>query len=72
MENTYSKEYRQLLGKLLCARTEVGLSQKEVAVLLDKPQSYVSKCESGERRIDVIELKRFSDIYKREINYFTE
>ncbi len=38
------------------ARLEKGLTQSEVAARLRKPQSYVSKYESGERRLDVIEF----------------
>jgi transcriptional regulator with XRE-family HTH domain len=46
------------------------LTQKEVADKLAKPQSYISKIESGERRLDVVELKRFIKIYKKPSNYF--
>ncbi len=38
-------------------RREAGLTQIEVAARLDVPQSFVSKYESGERRLDVVELK---------------
>ena len=38
------------------ARTDAGLSQVEVAARLGKPQSFVSKYESGERGLDVVEL----------------
>lgn len=39
-------------------RKEAGLSQQELAYLLHKPQSFVSKYESGERRLDILELRQ--------------
>jgi len=66
----YSKEYKKVIGRLKKARQEINLKQEEVAKKLKKPQSYVSKIESGEKRLDVIELKRFADIYKKPIDYF--
>ena len=66
----YSKEYRKVIGRLKKARQEINLKQEEVARKLKKPQSYVSKIESGEKRLDIIELKRFADIYKKPIDYF--
>jgi len=41
---------------LIDTRLENNLTQEEVALRLKKPQSYVSKYESGERRLDIIEL----------------
>ena len=38
-------------------RTEAGLTQQELSLSLGKPQSYVSKYESGERRLDIIEIR---------------
>lgn len=71
MEKTiYRYEYRAFRQRLRRARAEAGLTQEEVAKELNKPQSYVSKVESGERRIDVVELKDFSKIYKKSIAYF--
>jgi transcriptional regulator with XRE-family HTH domain len=58
------------LAKLRQARLEAGLSQVEVAQKLDKPQSYVSKCESGERRVDVVELIDFAALYNKPIEFF--
>ena len=52
------------------ARLEMKLTQIEVAKKLHKPQSYVSKAEKGERRIDAIELARFAKIYRKNINFF--
>ena len=48
------KKLRRLLREL---RREAGLRQVDLAMLLDRPQSYVSKIESGERRLDVLELR---------------
>lgn len=45
--------YRALLVEL---RERKALTQVEVAARLDKPQSYVSKYERGERRLDIVEL----------------
>jgi transcriptional regulator with XRE-family HTH domain len=68
----YDKRYQEFLTILRKARTEAGLTQRQVAELLQKPQSYVSKCESGERRIDVVELSGFARIYNKPLDYFLE
>jgi len=47
----------QLLSLLRSVRTEGGLTQKDVAHRLKQPQSFVSKYESGERRLDILELR---------------
>ncbi|MFP4438472.1 MAG: helix-turn-helix domain-containing protein [Chloroflexaceae bacterium] len=45
------------------ARKRAELTQIEVAQRLGKPQSYVSKCESGERRVDAVEVAAFARLY---------
>ena len=67
----WSDEYRSFRNKLKKARLQAGLTQVEVAKKLRKPQSYVAKSESGERRIDVLELKNFARLYKKPLAYFT-
>jgi len=52
------------------ARLDAGMNQVDVAQALGKHQSYVSKCETGERRVDFIELLDFASIYKKPIEYF--
>ena len=47
----------QLRCLLRSIRTEAGLTQTDVARRLKQPQSFVSKYESGERRLDVLELR---------------
>lgn len=68
--STHSSRYRQFLNLLRRARVDAGLTQVQVAVALGRPQSYVAKCEAGERRIDVVELEQFARIYRRPIQYF--
>ena len=46
----------RLQDLLISRRAAVGLSQEEVARRLRRPQSFVSKSENGERRLDIIEL----------------
>jgi transcriptional regulator with XRE-family HTH domain len=71
MEKTiYSNEYREVIKKLKEARLKVGLTQLDVAKRLKKHQSYVSKIESRERRLDIIELRLLASLYKKDINYF--
>ena len=71
-KSIYSKEYRKVVERLKKAREEVKLKQTEVAKKLSRPQSYVSKIERGERRIDITELKKIADIYKKSLDYFVK
>jgi transcriptional regulator with XRE-family HTH domain len=66
----FNEDYKILIKKLKEARFEIGLDQKQVADILKKTQSYISKIESGQRRIDVIQLKSFAKIYKKDLDYF--
>lgn len=68
--SVHSPAYRLFLERLRAGREKAGLLQAEVARQLKKPQSYVSKCESGERRVDVIELAAFAKIYGLPLSYF--
>jgi transcriptional regulator with XRE-family HTH domain len=52
------KEYKLVGAALAAARDRAGLTQKQLARLLRKPQSFVSNYERGQRRIDVLELLR--------------
>jgi transcriptional regulator with XRE-family HTH domain len=70
MTSIHSAKYKRFLKRLLAARRASGLTQVEVARRFDRPQSFVSKCESGERRIDALELGEFAEIYGRPLGYF--
>lgn len=60
-KSVFTKRYRLLLSILVALREDKGLSQHQLAKKLKKPQSFVSKYERGERRLDIIE---FLDIVK--------
>lgn len=69
-KSIYTNEYRNVVKKLRKARNEVGLMQVDVAEKLKKPQSYISKIERGERRVDIAELSILAKIYKKSLDYF--
>lgn len=60
----------RFLARLKEARTEAGLTQAEVARRLGKPQSFVSKAETGERRLDFLEVEALAIIYRVGLDYF--
>lgn len=65
-----TKEYAYFIDKLRKAREEAGLTQVQVAKKLKRPQSHISNVESGQQRVDVVELQIFAKIYNKSINYF--
>ena len=68
--DNYQARYKQFLKRLRKARKKAGLSQLAVAEAFGKPQSFISKCETGERRLDIIELTVFAALYKESLEYF--
>ena len=70
MKSVYSARYRTLLVRLKQARLDAGLTQSQVAAALERPQSFVSKCESGERRVDAVELEALAMLYGKPLRFF--
>ena len=58
-KSIHTHEYRIFLRLLRKLRMESGLSQQEFAARIGRTQSFIGKCERGERRLDVIELQTF-------------
>jgi len=54
----HNKQYSDLVEKLYLERKCLGLSQAEVGNCLNMTQSEISKIESGERRLDILEFKK--------------
>ena len=70
IKSIYTKEYAYFVERLRKARIEAGLTQVQVAKKLGRPQSHISNVESGQQRVDVIELQRFAKIYRKNVEYF--
>ncbi len=66
----HDREYRAFVARLREARLEAGLTQVEAAKLLRRSQSYVSKCELGERRVDAVEFAKFCRAYNMPVTFF--
>lgn len=59
------------LGAFLCSiRVEVGISQRELGMRLNLPQSFISKLERGERQLQVLELIAICEIFELEPTSF--
>jgi len=69
-KSIHTKEYAYFVEKLRKARQEAGLTQVQVAKKLKRPQSYISNVESGQQRVDVVELQKFAKMYSKDVNYF--
>ncbi|EKK5221830.1 helix-turn-helix domain-containing protein [Cronobacter sakazakii] len=59
MTSIYSNDYQLVIKALRDARIACGITQQEVASAFGRPQSFIAKVESGERRLDVVEFIRF-------------
>lgn len=60
-QSTHNSDYQLLLTVLKAARKRAGVSQVDLAERLGNTQTFVSKCERGERRIDAVELVEFAE-----------
>ncbi len=58
MTSIYSNDYQMVIKALRDARIASGITQQEIASAFGRPQSFIAKVESGERRLDVVEFVR--------------
>jgi transcriptional regulator with XRE-family HTH domain len=68
----YDEAERRRLGeRLRQAREYVGFSQDEVASFLKVPRTAVTNMESGQRKVEALELKRLAELYRQPVGHFT-
>jgi transcriptional regulator with XRE-family HTH domain len=60
----------EMAARLKEAREYLGISQEEVATALNIPRPAISRIESGERKVEALELEQFSKLYSRTVQYF--
>ena len=72
VKSIHTKEYAYFVERLRKARLESGLTQVQVAKKLGRPQSHVSNVESGQQRVDIVELTRFAKLYGKSLEYFVK
>lgn len=66
----YTQDYQAIVTKLKEARLSRNLTQQQVAKSLGVGQSFISKIESGQYRLDILQLKMFAKLYKKRLSYF--
>lgn len=66
----FQDAYDTLLERLVTARQKAGLTQHEVSALMGRSPNFMTRCESGDRSIDVMELLELAQIYKKPIGHF--
>ncbi|MDD4004177.1 MAG: PAS domain S-box protein [Elusimicrobiaceae bacterium] len=72
MKRLQTRNFRKLTERLKQARKTTGLSQADVARLMGVTQSYISKAEAGQVRVDIVQLRRFAGLYKQDLGYFVD
>lgn len=60
-KSIFSRDYALLINLLREQRAQAGITQSQLAARLQQTQSFISKCERMERRLDVIELRAWCE-----------
>lgn len=71
-KSIFTSRYQKLKKLLIEARKDAGLTQVDLAAKLDRPQSFVSKYERGERRLDIVEFLEVADALRIDPAEFIE
>jgi len=63
-KSIFSGDHKRVISAINKARKAIGITQKELAKKLGKTQSYISKIESAQVRLDIVQLKRIAKVLK--------
>jgi transcriptional regulator with XRE-family HTH domain len=69
-KSIHSTGYAIFLKVLKKTRENAGLTQTQLAEKIGETQTFISKCERGERRIDVVELRTFCSAFGVSLKQF--
>jgi DNA-binding XRE family transcriptional regulator len=69
-DREYQEACKAFRYRLVRARKEAGMTQREVCAKMGKSTSFISKCELGERRVDYVELQKLAKIYRKSMSFF--
>ncbi len=67
-KSIFSGDHKRVVKAITKARLDSGLTQTELAERLEKTQSYISKIESGQVRVDIVQLKQIARVLKINVN----
>lgn len=71
-KSVFSAKYTRFREMLVEARKTKGMTQMDLAVRLGRKQSYVSKFERGERRLDIVEFLEIAELLEIDVLRFVE
>jgi transcriptional regulator with XRE-family HTH domain len=66
----HTRRYEAFRARLRRAREESGMTQAELARAVRRSQTWVSKCELGERRVDFVELEDLAEALGKSLDWF--
>ena len=69
-KSIHTREYASVLRLLREARNKAGITQVELAKKIDETQSYVSKVERGELRLDIVQLRKICNVLGLSLSEF--
>jgi len=69
-KSIYTKEYDIFRCMIVEARKRAGITQQALARAVNRPQSFISKCERGERRLDAVEFLQIAKALNLNVSEF--